>query len=258
MTILDTLVEVKQKELQDYPEQIEVRKREKPVNFVNVLNEQDDIALIAEVKRASPSKGEINTTMNPLEQAESYVEGGADAISVLTESEYFKGTYEDMFEISKIINQPILNKDFIIDKRQITKAYNNGADIILLIVTILDDDSLQKFYDYAKSLELSVIVEVHDEEELTRALKITPEIIGINNRDLKTFTVDINNTKNLIAKSDNSNIHFIAESGIQNGADSKAMSEAGASALLVGESLMRSDNIVQKVQELKGAKRHES
>ncbi|QQD85940.1 MULTISPECIES: indole-3-glycerol phosphate synthase TrpC [Jeotgalicoccus] len=258
MTILDTLVEVKKKALKNFPEHVEVIKREKPVDFVNVLKTQDDIALIAEVKRASPSKGEINSTMNPIEQAQSYVEGGADAISVLTEREYFKGTYNDMYEISKVIQKPILNKDFVIDKRQIATAYNNGADIILLIVTILDDARLQGLYDYAKSLDLSVIVEVHDETELKRALKISPEIIGINNRDLKTFKVDINNSKNLIAKSGRKDIHFIAESGIQNGKDSSAMLVAGARGILVGESLMKADNIVDKVEELKGGKLRES
>jgi indole-3-glycerol phosphate synthase len=251
MTILDTLVQVKQKELKDYPENVEVVAREKPRNFLKHLNEAPGISLIAEVKRASPSKGDINTEMNPLEQAREYIDGGADAISVLTESEYFKGDIEDMKDISQSFDVPVLNKDFIIDKRQIARAYNFGADIILLIVTILNDEELSALYDYAKSLDLNVIVEVHNDKEIERALKISPEIIGINNRDLKTFTVDISNTENLIDKYKKDDIHFIAESGIHDSNDAKRMIEKGASAMLVGESLMKASNIKEKIKELK-------
>ena len=251
MTILDTLVQVKQKELKDYPENVEVVAREKPRNFLKHLNEASGISLIAEVKRASPSKGDINTEMNPLEQAQKYVDGGADAISVLTESEYFKGDFEDMKVISQSFDVPVLNKDFIIDKRQIARAYNFGADIILLIVTILNDEELSTLYDYAKSLDLNVIVEVHNDKEIERALKISPEIIGINNRDLKTFTVDISNTENLIDKHKKDGIHFIAESGIHDSNDARRMVDKGASAMLVGESLMKASNIKEKIKELK-------
>lgn len=251
MTILDTLVQVKQKELKDYPENVEVVAREKPRNFLKHLNEAPGISLIAEVKRASPSKGDINTEMNPLEQAREYIDGGADAISVLTESEYFKGDIEDMKAISKSFDVPVLNKDFIIDKRQIARAYNFGADIILLIVTILNDEELSTLYDYAKSLDLNVIVEVHNDKEIERALKISPEIIGINNRDLKTFTVDISNTENLIDKYKKDGIHFIAESGIHDSNDARRMVDKGASAMLVGESLMKASNIKEKIKELK-------
>src|SRR5699024_2502656 len=251
MTILDTLVQVKQKELKDYPENVEVVAREKPRNFLKHLNEASGISLIAEVKRASPSKGDINTEMNPLEQAREYIDGGADAISVLTESEYFKGDIEDMKDISQSFDVPVLNKDFIIDKRQIARAYNFGADIILLIVTILNDEELSALYDYAKSLDLNVIVEVHNDKEIERALKISPEIIGINNRDLKTFTVDISNTENLIDKYKKDDIHFIAESGIHDSNDARRTVDKGASAMLVGESLMKASNIKEKIKELK-------
>ena len=125
-------------------------------------------------------------------------------------------------------------------------------------MTILDDDALSELYNYASSLDLNVIVEVHDEEELKRALKISPEIIGINNRDLKTFTVDIGNTENLLRKYGTNDIHFIAESGIHTGEDAERMKLAGASGMLVGESLMRAASIEEKIRELKAGKVYES
>lgn len=129
---------------------------------------------------------------------------------------------------------------------------------MLLIVTILDDDSLQDLYNYASELGLNIIVEVHDEDELKRALKISPKIIGINNRDLKTFTVDIMNTEKLLKKYGTDDIHFIAESGIHTGADAGRMKEAGAAGMLVGESLMRADSIEEKIKELKSGEVYES
>lgn len=251
MTILDDIVAVKKEELLAYPKEEQLITRKKPKDFKGRLQAEDGIALIGEVKRASPSQGDINAVMDPLKQAEAYMKGGADAISVLTEHHFFKGSFSDLEEISKIADVPLLNKDFIIDKRQINRAYNHGADIILLIVTILDDAALLDLYQYADSLGLNIIVEVHNEDELKRALKISPEIIGINNRDLKTFTVDISNTENLLKKYGSQDTHFIAESGIHSAADAQRMKAAGASGMLVGESLMRSDSIEEKIKELK-------
>lgn len=251
MTILDDIVAVKKEELLAYPKEEQLITRKKPKDFKGRLQAEDGIALIGEVKRASPSQGDINAVMDPLKQAEAYMKGGADAISVLTEHHFFKGSFSDLEEISKIADVPLLNKDFIIDKRQINRAYNHGADIILLIVTILDDAALLDLYQYADLLGLNIIVEVHNEDELKRALKISPEIIGINNRDLKTFTVDISNTENLLKKYGSQDIHFIAESGIHSAADAQRMKAAGASGMLVGESLMRSDSIEEKIKELK-------
>ena len=251
MTILDDIVAVKKEELLAYPKEEQLITRKKPKDIKGRLQAEDGIALIGEVKRASPSQGDINAVMDPLKQAEAYMKGGADAISVLTEHHFFKGSFSDLEEISKIADVPLLNKDFIIDKRQINRAYNHGADIILLIVTILDDAALLDLYQYADSLGLNIIVEVHNEDELKRALQISPVIIGINNRDLKTFTVDISNTENLLKKYGSQDIHFIAESGIHSAADAQRMKAAGASGMLVGESLMRSDSIEEKIKELK-------
>lgn len=251
MTILDEIVEVKIEELKEYPTEVQLITREKPIDFMERLDRSNGIALIGEVKRASPSQGDINASMEPLTQAESYVAGGADAISVLTDVSFFKGNFNDLEQVAKTVNVPVLNKDFIINKRQINRAYNHGADIVLLIVTILNDEELLEFYNYATGLDLNVIVEVHDEAELKRALKISPRIIGINNRDLKTFTVDIANTEILLSKYRTDGIHFIAESGIHTSEDARRMKASGASGMLVGESLMRSDSIENKIKELK-------
>ena len=258
MTILDDIVKVKKEELLKYPEEVELITRKKPLDFTGRLDRKNGIALISEVKRASPSQGDINSGMDPLTQAKSYVKGGADAISVLTDTSFFKGTFDDLKKIADEVDVPVLNKDFIIDKRQINRAYNHGADIVLLIVTILEDEVLQDLYNYATELGLNIIVEVHDEDELKRALKISPKIIGINNRNLKTFTVDIGNSERLLKKYGTNDIYFIAESGIHTGADAGRMKQAGAAGMLVGESLMRADSIAEKIKELKSGEVYEN
>lgn len=258
MTILDDIVAVKKEELLEYPAEIELITRAKPLDFIQSLKQNDGIALISEVKRASPSQGDINVVIDPLTQAKSYVKGGADSVSVLTETSFFKGTFDDLKQIAGAVDVPVLNKDFIIDKRQINRAYNCGADIILLIVRILNDETLLDLYNYASELSLNIIVEVHDENELKRALEISPKIIGINNRDLRTFTVDIGNTETLLKKYGRDDIHFIAESGIHTGTDAGRLKQAGAAGILVGESLMRADSIADKIKELKSGEVCES
>ena len=251
MTILDKIVAAKKETLKDYPETIEVISKRKPVPFKERVEKEERLSIISEIKRASPSKGDININMTPDEQASLYVEGGTTAISVLTEEKFFKGSPKDLEAVRKKVDVPILNKDFIIDERQIVDAYNHGADIILLIVTILDDEELEANYKKAKSLGMEVIVEVHDEEELQRGLKINPDIIGINNRDLKTFKVDLNNTVRLIDKYYDDNILFIAESGMQTAEDAVLMAEGKAECLLVGETLMKAGNPAEMIRELK-------
>lgn len=251
MTILDKIVAAKKETLKDYPETIEVTSDRRPVPFKDRVEKEKLLSIISEIKRASPSAGDINTDMTPAEQAALYVEGGTTAISVLTEEKFFKGSLKDLEAVRQAVDVPILNKDFIIDERQITDAYNHGADIILLIVTILSDAELETYYQKAKALNLEVIVEVHDEEELKRALKINPEIIGINNRDLKTFKVDLNNTVKLIDKYYDENILFIAESGVQTAQDATEMADGKAQCLLVGETLMKAGNPAEVIRELK-------
>lgn len=251
MTILDKIVAAKKETLKDYPQTIEATSQRPPVPFKERVEKEKQLSIISEIKRASPSKGDINTDMTPAEQAALYEQGGTTAISVLTEEKFFKGSLKDLEAVREAVDVPILNKDFIIDERQIADAYNHGADIILLIVTILSNDELEAYYKKAKALNLEVIVEVHDEEELIRALKINPEIIGINNRDLKTFKVDLDNTVNLINKYYDENILFIAESGVQTAKDATKMADGKAQCLLVGETLMKADHPAEVIKELK-------
>ncbi len=251
MTILDKIVEAKKETLKQYPEVVERTSDREPVPFKEKVEAEETLGIISEIKRASPSKGDINTGFTPRDQAGLYVEGGTTAISVLTESDFFKGSMEDLADVRKTVDVPILNKDFIIDARQIMDAYNHGADIILLIVTILDDDTLAHFHDTARDLGMEVIVEVHDEDELKRALKLKPEIIGINNRDLKTFTVNLDNTVDLIDKYYDEDILFIAESGMEKRADAEKMADGKARCLLVGETLMRADHPAEVIKELR-------
>lgn len=253
MTILDDIVEVKKTLLKEYPSTIATIERT-PIPFKRNVQGSDALGIISEVKRASPSKGDINIGITPYEQGMKYVNGGTSAISVLTETNFFKGALKDMEDIRQVVDVPILNKDFIIDERQISEAYNHGADIILLIVSILSDDELKYLYDYAASLEMECIVEVHDEEEMQRALRLKSEIIGINNRNLKTFEVDLKNTKTLLDKYYDENILFIGESGIKTREDAEYMAETGAGCLLVGESLMRDNDPRKMIENLKVAK----
>lgn len=251
MTILDKIVAVKKETLKSYPEVVGRTSDREPIPFKERVQAEETLGIISEIKRASPSKGDINTGFTPADQAGLYVEGGTTAISVLTENDFFKGSMRDLKDIRQSVDVPILNKDFIIDARQIMDAYNHGADIILLIVTILDDDTLAHFYKTAKGLGMEVIVEVHDEEEMKRALKLEPEIIGINNRDLKTFKVDLDNTVKLIGKYYDDEILFIAESGMETRADAQKMADGNARCLLVGETLMRADHPAEVIRELK-------
>lgn len=251
MTILDKIVAAKKETLKDYPETIEVASKRKPVPFKERVEKDGRLGIISEIKRASPSAGDINTDMTPVEQAGLYTAGGTTAISILTEEKFFKGSLKDLSSVRQAVDVPILNKDFIIDERQIIDAYNHGADIILLIVTILNDEQLEAFYKKAESLGMEVIVEVHDEAELKRGLKINPEIIGINNRDLKTFKVDLNNTVRLIDEYYDENILFIAESGVKTAEDAIKMAEGKAQCLLVGETLMKADHPAEMIRELK-------
>src|SRR5690625_3655495 len=249
-TILDEIIAQKKAELDSLPRGPLTADRE-PVSLAEKLKVSSTMALISEVKRASPSKGDINQGINPSEQAAKYTEGGADAVSVLTDQKFFSGTMSDLEQVKRTVDVPVLNKDFIIDTRQIDNAYRYGADVILLIVAALDDGALKALYDHAKSLGIDVLVEVHDETEMERALKINPQIIGINNRDLKTFRVDIANTEKLLGKYRDFGPSFIAESGIRTREDALRMQRAGAKGLLVGETLMTAEDPSGKIKELK-------
>ncbi|MCR5102671.1 MAG: indole-3-glycerol phosphate synthase TrpC [Butyrivibrio sp.] len=212
---------------------------------------QKGISFICEIKKASPSKGVIAEDFPYLEIAKEYEKAGASAISVLTETDYFLGDIKYLKEIHDSgVKTPLLRKDFTIDEYMIYEAKVNGASCILLICAILDDEKLKKYLEVSRSLGLSAIVEAHDEEEVKRAVKAEAKIIGVNNRNLKDFTVDINNSKRLrrLVPDD---ILFIAESGIKTADDIKNLYDSGVDGVLIGETFMRSANKKEMLDELK-------
>ncbi len=217
----------------------------------------NSMALIAEVKKASPSAGVICADFDPVYIAKEYEAAGASCLSVLTDENFFQGSLDYLRQIRAAVKLPLLRKDFIIDERQILEAIEWGADAILLIVAILTDQQLAKFHSLATEAGLAALVEVHDEAELERALKIGATLIGVNNRDLKTFKVDLATTEKLAAKLFSSPVTrhsslLVAESGIHTRADVERLKKCGAGAILVGESLMRGGDIQKKILELIG------
>lgn len=220
-------------------------------SFKQALIRENDIAIIGEIKKASPSKGIIREKFNPCKLANCYEKAGVQALSVLTEKNFFQGKDEYLSDIRRISSIPILRKDFIIDPWQIYQSRVLGADAILLIVGILSQEELVKFHIIAEMLGMDCLVEVHDQKELERALEANVEIIGINNRNLKDFTVSLKTTEKLMEYIPEGKI-VVGESGIQSPQDIDYMKSLGVNALLIGESFMRSEDIGAKLQELKG------
>lgn len=212
----------------------------KPRGFASALRRvsAERPAIIAELKKASPSKGLIRATFEPASLARELEQGGAAALSVLTDEEFFQGSLANLRAASAASNLPCLRKDFIVDEFQIVEARANRADAVLLIVAALSDEELRHLHTAARSYELDVLCEVHDEAELDRALAAGCEIIGVNNRDLKTFYVNLDTAIRLASKIPASKLR-VAESGIESGEDIQRLRAAGFSAFLIGESLMR-------------------
>lgn len=198
----------------------------------------DSLSVIAEVKKASPSKGVIRPDFDPLEIAKSYARAGADCLSVLTEEKYFQGKPEYLINIRQEVDIPILRKDFIVDARQVRESYDMGADAILLIVSILTDELMSELISMASDFGLTVLVEVHSEAELSRALALNCPLIGINNRNLSTFKTDVQHSVDL-KKQLPSETTCVSESGIKSADDCRLLRENGFDAILVGETLMR-------------------
>ncbi len=217
--------------------------------FKKALSE-DGISIIAEVKKASPSKGLIAEDFDYVKIAREYEEAGASAISVLTEPYFFKGSDDYLKEISENVSIPLLRKDFVVDEYMIWEAKLLGASAILLIVSILDIVQLKKYLDLAHDLGLSAIVETHDGDEIMRAMTVGAEIIGVNNRNLNDFTVDIENSINL-RRCVSSDVIFISESGIKTPQDVTRLKENNVDAVLIGETLMKSDDKKAMILELK-------
>jgi indole-3-glycerol phosphate synthase len=299
MNILDKIVEQKKREVAQLPARLiaagdlrdamlergesrdflaALKSRSSRGNEAQIKNQSEtphvggcnSIALIAEVKKASPSMGVICKDFDPVRIAREYEAAGASCLSVLTDEQFFQGSLDYLRQIRTAVKIPLLRKDFIIDERQILEAIEWGADAILLIVAILSDEQLARFHSLAVEAGLAVLVEVHDEAELERALKISPVLIGVNNRDLKTFKVDLATTERLAAKLEAgglmmakpsapssirhspSSVLLVAESGIHTRVDVERVQRCGAGAILVGESLVKQGDIGAKVRELIG------
>lgn len=262
--ILDTIVEQKQREVAELPARIiaagDIRdamlEHDERRDFLGALRSprRGKVALIAEVKKASPSAGVICKDFDPVRIAIEYEQAGATCLSVLTDEKFFQGDLEYLRDIRAAVKLPLLRKDFIIDERQILEAAEWGADAILLIVSILDDTRLEQFHDLATDAGLTALVEVHDEAELDRALAIGAPLIGVNNRNLKSFKVDLANTEHVAARlrASAKSPLLVAESGIHTRNDVDRLARCGAAAILVGESLVRSGValIGKKVDEL--------
>ncbi|WP_433902173.1 indole-3-glycerol phosphate synthase TrpC [Sphingobacterium puteale] len=245
MTILDKIIERKR---------IEVEKAKALVPFEELLNypyfnvaclslresilDPEKTGIIAEYKRASPSKGDINSTAKVEDVVKAYEEAGASAVSVLTDGEFFKGHLEDLSKARAVISIPILRKEFIVDKYQITEAKAYGADVILLIAACLKKEEVQEFAAYAHQIGLNVLLEVHNEQELLDNLFDDIDAIGVNNRNLKDFTVDLQHSYDLLDKIPSEYIK-VSESGISDPKTIKALKKAGFQSFLIGENFMK-------------------
>lgn len=268
MNILDKIVATKNEELNQYPKTLITSEsiKEKALTaeprrgFMNALKHPKigSVGLIAEVKKASPSKGIIRPDFDPVAIAQTYENAGASCISVLTDSQYFQGSLDYLRQIRSATSIPLLRKDFLIDPRQVDESLDAGADCILLIAAILNDKEMQFLHDLAISAGMDVLVEAHDDEEIRRAWNIGARLIGVNNRDLKTFEVDLNVTLRLslllqqLAEKEDPERDFllVGESGIFTYNDVEKLRQGSAGAILVGESLMRAEDIGDQIRRL--------
>jgi indole-3-glycerol phosphate synthase len=255
MTVLDSIIEgvredlaMRRSSLSQIHEQMSMAKP--PLDAHQFLS-GTEISVIAEVKRSSPSKGSLAPITDPAALAEQYQSAGASAISVLTEKRRFGGSLDDLDAVRAKVTIPVLRKDFMVDEYQFFEARAHGADIILLIVAALSQSQLKDFYDLSAEMGMAVLIEVHTEDELERAMDISPRIIGVNSRNLKTLEVDSVAFTNLIPRIPRDLIR-IAESGISTRSDVDLAQRAGATGILVGEALVRAGDPTLAMQELRG------
>lgn len=254
MTILDEIVDYKRNLIKQgyYEEKLktlnEVDITHKS-SFKSQLDESNQLAVIAEIKSKSPTLDQL-PNRDLAQQVKDYEANGANAVSILTDEHYFGGSYERLQDLTLQTTLPVLCKDFVVDKIQIDVAKKAGASIILLIVNVLTDQQMKDLYQYATSLNLEVLVEVHDKEELERAYKLKPQIIGVNNRDLKRFVTDVLHT-NEILENKKEGYYYISESGIRDEQDVANVVESGIDGLLIGESLMKCEDLSQFLPGLK-------
>lgn len=254
MTILDEIVDYKRNLIKEgyYEEKLktfnEVDITHKS-SFKSQLDESNQLAVIPEIKSKSPTLDQL-PNRDLAQQVKDYEANGANAVSILTDEHYFGGSYERLQYLTLQTTLPVLCKDFVVDKIQIDVAKKAGASIILLIVNVLTDQQMKDLYQYATSLNLEVLVEVHDKEELERAYKLKPQIIGVNNRDLKRFVTDVLHT-NEILENKKEGYYYISESGIRDEQDVANVVESGIDGLLIGESLMKCEDLSQFLPGLK-------
>jgi indole-3-glycerol phosphate synthase len=254
-TILDKILATKKREVERHKRTVQlssllecIARHQAPLAFAPALK-GEGVKLIAEVKKASPSKGVLRPYFDPMALAKTYAENGAAAISVLTDAEYFQGSPEHLAAIRQTVSLPLLRKDFIYDEYQIYESAAYGADALLLITAILKPGQLEKMLTVSRSLGLGCLVEVHDKDELTTALNSGAEIIGLNNRNLKTFEVDLNTTRRLLPFVPEDKI-VVSESGISRREDVKKLERWGVDSVLIGEALVTARNIPKKIKEL--------
>ncbi|MBI4402109.1 MAG: indole-3-glycerol phosphate synthase TrpC [Nitrospirae bacterium] len=266
--ILDRILEHKRAELRHKQSRgylaelkAKIRDRESPLGFtiaLEVTRTPTSPALIAEVKKASPSQGllreDFKDQFEPVKIATTYRDHGASAVSVLTDKDFFQGSLDDLQAVKEAVGLPALDKEFMVDDVQFYEARAYGADAVLLIVAALERKQLVDFYALARELELDVLVETHHEKELDTVLEWLPDarLIGINNRDLETFSTDLNVTRRLAKRIPPSKV-IVSESGIQKRDDVLRLVEAGVHAMLVGESLIRAEDMGAKIRELLGS-----
>ncbi|PHK49347.1 indole-3-glycerol phosphate synthase TrpC [Staphylococcus edaphicus] len=257
MTILDEIVLYKKDLIEQgyYEDKLKTLKDidiSHKTSFETQIEDSDCLAVIAEIKSKSPTLNEL-PGRDLVQQVKDYEAYGANAVSILTDEQYFGGSYERLQSLTVQTELPVLCKDFVVDKVQIDVAKKAGASIILLIVNVLSDEQLKELYQYATSLNLEVLVEVHDKEELARAYDLNPQIIGVNNRDLKKFVTDVLHT-NEILENKKDGFYYISESGIRDKEDVANIVASGIDGLLIGESLMKCDDLSQFLPGLKMTK----
>ena len=247
MNILDEIVAKTKSKLEEKKQGLSLEELSSKIDFENLKEtnfkkslQNKAEAIIAEIKKASPSAGIISDNFDPVLKSKEYESFGASALSILTEEDYFLGNIQYLMDVKATTSLPILRKDFIVDEYQIYESKLIGADCILLIASILNDEELKNFSEIAERLKLDYIIEVHDEEELQRVQHFSNAIIGVNNRNLKTFDVDINNSVELKKIFEGENI-FIAESGIKSKKDIEYLKQHNINVFLIGESLMKGD-----------------
>ena len=226
---------------------IEANATATPRDFYAALVDSPDVALITEIKRRSPSAGDLNVALDPAVVAADYASGGAACLSVLTDVEFFGGSTADLRSARAAVGLPVLRKDFTVDARDIADARIMGADAVLLIVAALSDHELERFSEFARLMQLTPLFEVHDKEEVKRALQVGADVIGVNQRDLHTFEID---HARAIAMREHlpASVVTVAESGIRSPEDVSALAEAGFDAALIGTSLVRSKSTVEAVR----------